>query len=289
MCLLHGGNIAVASSFDDKVKMFDTAGTYLGPVLPGTSGKFSRPADMVCLGSGEFVVKDDTKLRLFSSEGVFISVICEHLAATKCFGLAEDDQGRLVCIRRTGRDTDLVFWDVGSKQIVKRMTLEDIIADKANSKCRFLTFQGGKIYITDLGLNKVYVIDAKTYTVIKVTHVVIGNHMILSCSGVRSGGLRAGLLRRPCRARGGRRGEHGGGGQQEPPAGRLQCRGRLPRPAASAGGPAAQRAAPRLLQQAPLRPQPWRPDRPCQVQTQLLRIVLFSVHVFICCLPIRAY
>jgi tripartite motif-containing protein 71 len=179
MCLLHGGNIVVASSFDDKVKMFDTAGTYLGPVLSGTSGKFSRPTDMVCLSSGEFVVKDDTKLRLFSSEGTFLSVICELRAATKCFGLTEDDQGRLVCIRRSGRDTDLVFWDVESKQIVKRMTLEDIIADKANSKCRFLTFQGGKIYITDLGLNKIYVIDAKTYTVMKVTHVLICNHMIL--------------------------------------------------------------------------------------------------------------
>ena len=53
-------------------------------------------------------------------------------------------------------------------KLVKKMTLEDIVPDKANSKCRFLTFQGGNLYITDLGLNMVYVINAKTYDVIQV-------------------------------------------------------------------------------------------------------------------------
>ena len=46
-----------------------------------------------------------------------------------------------------------------------RIEMEDIIANKAMSKCRFLTYQLGKLYITDLGLDCVYVLDPVTNTV----------------------------------------------------------------------------------------------------------------------------
>ena len=114
------------------------------------------------------MVRDDNGLRMFSPKGTFISALWEDRSKTKCFGLAEDDQGRLVSIRKNGRDTDILFFDIKKEEIVKRMSLEDIISDKTNSKCRFLTFQGGNLYITDLGLDHVYVIDSQTYNVILV-------------------------------------------------------------------------------------------------------------------------
>jgi len=165
MCLLRNGNIVVASTFDDKVKIFCPAGKFLSLVTPVGMG-FFRPSDMVSLRGGDFVVRDNNRLRLFSSEGTFISSIWEDRSATKCYGLAEDDMGRLVSIKKSGKETDLLFFDIEAGKIVKRMSLDDIILDKVKSKCRFLTFQGGNLYITDLGLDQVYVIDSETYKVI---------------------------------------------------------------------------------------------------------------------------
>ena len=114
-------------------------------------------------------MRDDQKLRRFCPEGSFISAIWQgEQRSSKSYGLAEDDEGRLVSITKSGRDTDLLFFNVADGKLVKKMTLEDIVPDKANSKCRFLTVQGGNLYITDLGLNMVYVINAKTYNVIQV-------------------------------------------------------------------------------------------------------------------------
>ena len=114
------------------------------------------------------MVRDNNCLRLFSCQGIFISSLWEDSSKTKCFGLAEDDKGHLVSIKKSGLETDLLFFNIEEKKIVKKMSLEDVIEDKGNSKCRFLTFQGGNFYITDLGLNQVYVIDSKTYDVILV-------------------------------------------------------------------------------------------------------------------------
>jgi hypothetical protein len=165
MCLLKNGEIVVASTFSDKVKMFCPAGNFLRLVTPVGMG-FCRPSDMVCLRNGDFVVRDDNRLRLFSSQGSFISSIWEDRSATKCFGLAEDDEGRLVSIKKSGLETDLLFFDMEAEKIVKRMSLEDIISDKMKSKCRFLAFHGGNLYITDLGMDQVYVIDSKSHDVI---------------------------------------------------------------------------------------------------------------------------
>ena len=47
-----------------------------------------------------------------------------------------------------------------------RFEMEDIIADKSRSKCRFLTYQLGKLYITDLGLDCVYILDPATISAV---------------------------------------------------------------------------------------------------------------------------
>ena len=52
MCLLKNGCFVVASSFDDKVKMFSGSGKFLKLVKPTTEAGFERPTDMVCLRCG---------------------------------------------------------------------------------------------------------------------------------------------------------------------------------------------------------------------------------------------
>jgi len=114
------------------------------------------------------VVRDNECLRLFTSEGYFVSSMmgdCFKVDFSECYGITEDDKGYLVCIKNSRSQTDLLFFDIQTKGTVKRISLDDIIPDKTRSKCRFLTFQGGNFYITDLGLDHIYVLDSKTYDV----------------------------------------------------------------------------------------------------------------------------
>merc|ERR1712096_294500 len=79
----------------------------------------------------------------------------------------EDKEGRLVTIVETRRQkkTDLLFFDLETGKLARRIEMEDIIADKSRSKCRFLTYQLGKLHITDLGLDCVYILDPATINV----------------------------------------------------------------------------------------------------------------------------
>lgn len=166
LCLLATGTIVVASTFDDKVKMFDGEGRFVRAVEGG--GAFRRPSDMVALRVGGFVVRDDQSLRLFGESGEFVASLGEDRAATRCYGLAEDHQGHLVSlqVQRSGtKGPELAFTNISTRKMVRRVELEEVVGDTARSRCRFLAFQGGNLYITDLGHHMVYVMDATTYTV----------------------------------------------------------------------------------------------------------------------------
>eukprot|EP00092_Neocalanus_flemingeri_P032122 GFUD01034913.1.p2 GENE.GFUD01034913.1~~GFUD01034913.1.p2 ORF type:complete len:293 (-),score=92.57 GFUD01034913.1:54-932(-) len=177
ICLLQNKNVVVASTFEDKVKIFSNSGNFIRQVVPGAS--FNRPSDMVTLRSGDFVVRDDVSIQFFNSEGKYIrSLDSGHI--NKCYGLTENDMGHLVTINenkgtvwRRGKnvsreggtaegETDLLFFNVESGQLVKRIELADIIQDKQKSKCRLLTSWQGKLLITDLGLDCVYTLDLVT-------------------------------------------------------------------------------------------------------------------------------
>jgi len=183
MCLLHNKNLVVASTFEDKVKMFSNSGSFIKLVKPGSASEFDHPSDMLTLRSGQFVVRDDVSIQFFSSEGKYIrSLDSGHI--NKCYGLAENEMGQLVTInenkgtawrrgkkgegKMTGEggtalgETDLLFFSVETGQLVKKMELSDIIQDKQRSKCRFLTCWQGKLLITDLGLDCVYTLDPDT-------------------------------------------------------------------------------------------------------------------------------
>jgi len=166
MCLLQNGNIVVASTFEDKVKMFSPTGKFLSLVTSPDS-PFERPSDMVTLQSGQFVVRDNTRVQVFSPTGAHMRTLWQDKGQDKCYGLAQDKEGRLVTIMETRRQkkTDLLFFDLETGKLARKIEMEDIIADKSRSKCRFLTYQLGKLYITDLGLDCVYILDPATISV----------------------------------------------------------------------------------------------------------------------------
>jgi len=163
MCLLLDGNIAVASTFENKVKIFTSEGKFVTEVI-SPEPPFDRPSDMVTLYSGEFVVRDNTRVQVFSANGNFIKNMWQDKGHNKCYGLAQDMEGRLVTIMesRRPRKTDLLFFNHGTGELVKKIEMDDIIPNKPMSKCRFLTYQLGKLYITDLGLDCVYILDPNT-------------------------------------------------------------------------------------------------------------------------------
>jgi len=163
MCLLLDGNIAVASTFENKVKIFTSEGKFVVEVI-SPEPPFDRPSDMVTLFSGEFVVRDNTRVQVFSSNGNFIKNMWQDKGHDRCYGLAQDKEGRLVTIMesRRPRKTDLLFFNLGTGELVKKIEMEDIIPNMSMSKCRFLTYQLGKLYITDLGMDCVYVLDPNT-------------------------------------------------------------------------------------------------------------------------------
>jgi len=166
MCLLQNRNIVVSSTYDDKVRMFSANGKFLS-LITVPKAPFTRPTDMVTLHSGQFVVRDDNKVIVFNSEGKFLRTLWQDKGQVKCFGLAQDREGRVITIMETRnpKKTDLLFFDLSSGELVRKIEMEDIISDKTKSKCRFLTYQLDKLYITDLGLDCVYILDPATISV----------------------------------------------------------------------------------------------------------------------------
>jgi len=166
MCVLQNKNIVVATTFDDKVRMFSPSGNFLS-FITLSKAPFSRPTDMLTLHSGEFVVRDDNKVTVFTKEGKFLRMLWQDKGNVKCYGLAQDKEDRVITImcNRSQRRTELLFFDLTSGELVRKIDMVDIIAEKDKSKCRFLTYQLGNLYITDLGLDCVYVLDPATTTV----------------------------------------------------------------------------------------------------------------------------
>lgn len=174
--VLHNKNIVISSSWDNSVKMFNPSGEMMG--LIESKRSFKRPSDMSSLSTGGFVVRDDVGLQMFTEEGVFIKEIgqCE---IDKCYGVTQDNEGLVVTINgvrasdhsRPGSkgkggitdvgETDIFYIDRESGSVVKQIELIDIIQseDKIKSKCRFINFHQGNVYIVDLGLDCVYILD----------------------------------------------------------------------------------------------------------------------------------
>ena len=173
LCLLNNGNLVVASTFEHKVKLYLPSGVLQSIVqIPGR--RFYKPTDMTALASGHFAVRDNDGLMIFSSEGRFLWKL-ETEDKSKCTGLAQDDTGHLVTIQKPkrGEAASLIFFDLNTGNITSRMSLNHVVReeDRWRSNCKFLTYCRGLLYVTDLGMDKVYILDnsARLVTVFGTT------------------------------------------------------------------------------------------------------------------------
>jgi len=171
MTVLPNKSIIVGSSVDNSAKILRPDGTLLAPV--NSIRQFVKPTDMATLSTGEFVIRDDLGLQLFSEDGVYIKS-CGTKQIDKCFGLAEDEGGNIITINwaqpsRSSKpgskgnggltdvgETDVFFISRETGEVVKKIELTDIISDKTKSKCRFLRYHNNTLYIVDIGLDCIY-------------------------------------------------------------------------------------------------------------------------------------
>ena len=93
--------------------------------------------------------------------------------------LAEDDEGRIITINCNTVDegrvnitlsnsTDVFFIDKISNKVIKRIEMVDLIEDAVlelqnlqadMSACRFLSYHNKKLYVVDLGLDCVFILN----------------------------------------------------------------------------------------------------------------------------------
>ena len=154
-------NFFVASKSESRVLMFNFDGIVQKEVQNGRVG-FNKPSDMVALRNGTFALRCNSSVVTIDSAGRKIRTIWEGNGGMKCYGLAQDDAGNLVCLHETRDQTFLKKFDPANGKQKENIDITDIIKDRRRSLCRFLTYKKGKFYITDLGSDKIYVVDEKT-------------------------------------------------------------------------------------------------------------------------------
>ena len=174
-CILASKQIiVVASTFEarvmgkdivkGKVKMFSMVGTFLQEVFcPDVAGgSFIKPSDMVSISGDKFAVRDNSRIMIFDDTGEYVKTVWTSTGGMRCYGLVMDGKQRLVCLLEKSNNKELYIqrYDLKEDEALDKIDLADILGDNCkNSKCRFLTFHSGKFFITDNGLNKVYVVD----------------------------------------------------------------------------------------------------------------------------------
>ena len=183
LCVLDTERVAVASTGEDKVKIFTMEGEFVQLLQPEVP--FKRPSDMLRLAGEEmFAVRDNHTIQFFRLGGQtqYHSQL-DSPYIIKCFGLAQDSQGLLMTInenkylgRRNNTEpvveaglvtkpggVDLLFFNWRTSQLVRKFSLTDqaliLSTELARSKCRFLHQDQGTIIVTDNGLNRLYIIS----------------------------------------------------------------------------------------------------------------------------------
>jgi len=175
--ILPDKSLAVVCRGANKVSRYSQDGEFLEVLKPGR--ELVKPSDILTLSSGELVVRDDRGIQLFGPDLQFIKFVAEE-SIDRCFGLAEDDEGRIVTINQKPssgggvvkitavNNTDVFFIDKMTNKVVKRIEMVDLIADAVEllgnlepdiSACRFLTYRNKKLYVVDHGLDCVFILN----------------------------------------------------------------------------------------------------------------------------------
>ncbi|XP_023330439.1 uncharacterized protein LOC111702881 isoform X2 [Eurytemora carolleeae] len=162
VCELMDNTIVCAETMEKpyKVHMFNMENKLRMEVQP--QFPFLKPSACLSLSNGGFAILDDLRVQGFYMNGE-ISGYFDLSPDSRYYGLGEDRVGRIVIIQETrGRgifETCLVCVNTGTGLIERRIHLYLARQDIGNSKCRFLSSRNGRFYVTDLGLNRVYIIE----------------------------------------------------------------------------------------------------------------------------------
>ena len=123
------------------------------------------PSKILCLSNGFIVIVDQENLHIHDASLSFIQTICG------CFhGLTEGANGVIFTIQQSTEksflkglkkyENDLVYkWTYSTELVVAQEFSEWSLL----SECRFLLFDKNLLYITDSGLQKLYIVDLITH------------------------------------------------------------------------------------------------------------------------------
>ena len=164
-CMLVNRNLVVPDCCNQifKVNIYSQTGDFIKKIEPKES--FSKLGVCLLLSDGSFAVLDKLRIHGFDSSGDFLwNILLPSIpsGSTRHYGLAEDSSGYLITIQENkfssgnNRNTYLLKYDLESKSLVEKIFVLKPVKD---SKCRFLSFASEKFYVTDLGLDRVYIID----------------------------------------------------------------------------------------------------------------------------------
>jgi len=162
VCQLRNQCLVVSESLDKPyaVKIFTPGGVFVKTIEPLVP--FIRPSSVISLENDDkFAVLDDTSVNVFDMEGSreWSLELPRH---GRHYGLVEDNYGNIVTIEESDLETNLIYINQVTHEIFKSIKVISYQLQQQDyllSKCRFLTFKSNKFFITDLGLNKVYVLS----------------------------------------------------------------------------------------------------------------------------------
>lgn len=129
-----------------------------------TSCCFNMPMSMLCLRNGDVLILEKDRIWILDSQlrgiqykmGSF-SGLAEGYAG-EVFTLAHLREDGLYSIQKLVVGSDRNYWFDGQ---IKLHVIEHF-SNRMNSKPRFLTHSNNKLFITDLGINKFYMVDLVT-------------------------------------------------------------------------------------------------------------------------------
>ncbi|XP_033757387.1 uncharacterized protein LOC117339786 [Pecten maximus] len=151
------GNILVTDTGNHLVKVFDKDGIFKYTIGDAMVPAFTRPSAIVVNAEGKIFVKDDICIHKFTSTGKYLC----RLGARKFsmpYGLALTSKGDLVTLDVCpGNSRIFVISPDGFYGT--SYPFEPLMNCNYESKCRFLAVHNDTLYVSDLGLNCVYITD----------------------------------------------------------------------------------------------------------------------------------
>ena len=170
--LTDNETLLVASREDNTVYMYSREGKCLGQVRGNRA--FSNPTDILVMKSGHFIVRDGEGLQMFSHCGEFVCRIGE-MYKDSYFGVTEDEFNIITinCNNKAEKikdedlnaknvtepgHTDVFFFDKESRQLVRKMEMDDLIRGQTDSFCRQVVYDTNedRLYILDKGQNRIF-------------------------------------------------------------------------------------------------------------------------------------